>query len=132
MLKNLFFLLYYLLPIFVLKPLGHTLYMYNNKYPPNLYHLAYGVFCVNILYMLSQWRFFSNYVIQTIIHFFSVYSYTIFFIHILVIYVVTKFFHFHFNWVTFFFAVTVITVAVQLLFNKIAYLFSTLNKGPTI
>lgn len=120
------FLLYILLPLLVLKPLGRSLFMYDNKYPPNLYHLSYGVFCVNILYMLSQWRLFSNFIVQKIIHFFSIYSYSIFFIHILVIYVVTVFFHFHFTWVTFFLAVTGITVVVQLLFNKIVYFFSTL------
>ncbi|MFH0773608.1 MAG: acyltransferase [bacterium] len=127
-----FFALYYLLPILVLKPLGHTLYMYNNKYPPNLYHLAYGVFCVNILYMLSRWKLFSRYVVQTVVNFFSTYSYTIFFIHILVIYVVTVFFHFKFTWVTFFCAVTGITILVQLLYNGVVYLFSTLKRGPTI
>lgn len=128
----LFALLYYLLPIFVLKPLGHTLYMYNNKYPPNLYHLAYGIFCVNILYMLSQWKFFTNTILQTIIHFFSIYSYTIFFIHILVIYIVTVFFHFHFTWVTFFLVITILTTLIQLFFNGVIHLFSTLKRGPTI
>ncbi len=121
-----FFLLYFVIPLLVLKPLGRSLFMYDNKYPPNLYHLAYGIFCVNILYLLSQWKLFSNRVVQATIHFFSVYSYSIFFIHILVIYVVTKIFHFEFNWVTFFLAVTVITVLVQLIMNKVGYFLSTL------
>ena len=125
-------LLYYILPIVALKPLGHSLYMYDNKYPPNLYHLVYGIFCVNILYILSQWKFFSNTIVQKIFHFFSIYSYSIFFIHIVVIYIVTVPFHFHFNWITFFLAVTGITVLVQLAVNKSIYLFSTLKRGPTI
>ena len=126
------FMLYYLLSQFVLKPLGHSLFMYDNKYPPNIYHLTYGIFCVNGIYMLSQWRLFSNYAAQTIIHFFSTNSYTIFFIHILVIYIVTVFFHFHFTWITFFCTVTGLTMLLQLLYNEVVYLFSTLNKGPTI
>ncbi|MCX6730898.1 MAG: acyltransferase [Candidatus Roizmanbacteria bacterium] len=121
------FALYYILPPLILKPLGRSLFMYDNKYPPNLYHLAYGVGSVNLLYMLSQWKWFSNYIVQTIINFFSTYSYTIFFIHILVIYTVTVFFHFHFNWVTFFMAVTGITILVQLAYNGITHLLSTLK-----
>lgn len=121
------FALYYLLPILVLKPLGHSLFMYSNKYPPNLYHLAYGIGAVNVLYMLSKWKLFSSYIVQTIINFFSTYSYTIFFIHILVIYVVTIFFRFHFNWVTFFLAVTGITILTQLAYNGAAHLLSTLK-----
>jgi fucose 4-O-acetylase-like acetyltransferase len=121
------FALYYLLPILVLKPLGRSLFMYDNKYPPNLYHLAYGIGCVNVLYMLSKWKLFSNYFVQTIVNFFSTYSYTIFFIHILVIYVVTVFFHFHFNWVTFFLAVTGITMLTQLAYNGITHFLSTLK-----
>lgn len=119
------FVLFYVLPPLILKPFGHSLFMYDNKYPPNLYHLAYGVGCVNILYMLSQWRWFTHYVVQTIINFFSTYSYTIFFIHILVIYVVTVFFHFNFNWVTFFLAVTGVTILVQLLYNGVIQLISS-------
>lgn len=119
------FALYYILPPLVLKPLGHSLFMYDNKYPPNLYHLAYGIGCINVLYMLSQWKLFSNYIVQTIVNFFSVYSYTIFFIHILVIYAVTVFFHFNFNWVTFFLAVTGITILTQLLYNGVTQLISS-------
>ena len=125
-------LLFLVIPPLILKPLGHSLFMYDNKYPPNLYHLSYGIFCVNLLYTFSQWKFFAQKIVQNCIHFFSVYSYTIFFIHILIIYVVTVFFHFQFTWVTFFLTVTVITVVVQLLFNGVSHLFSTLNKGPTI
>ncbi|MCX6732154.1 MAG: acyltransferase [Candidatus Roizmanbacteria bacterium] len=119
------FALYYILPPLILKPLGRSLFMYDNKYPPNLYHLAYGIGCVNVLYMLSQWKLFSNYIVQTVINFFSVYSYTIFFIHILVIFVVTVFFHFNFNWITFFLAVTGITMLVQLLYNGVVQLISS-------
>lgn len=119
------FVLYYIIPPLVLKPLGHSLFMYDNKYPPNIYHLAYGIGCINILYMLSRWKLFANYIVQTIVNFFSVYSYTIFFIHILVIYVVTVFFHFKFNWVTFFLAVTGITMLTQLLYNGVIQLISS-------
>ncbi len=103
-----------ILPIF-----HHSLYMYDNKYPPNLYHLAYGFLSINILFFLSKRGVFSHKIIRSVIHFFSLYSYQIFFIHILVIYAVTVFFHIRFTWVTFFLSVTAISALIQLLFNGI-------------
>jgi len=102
---------------YVLPSLHHSLRMYDNKYPPNIYHLSYGIFGVNLLYFLSQKGVFSLKPVQTFIHFFSVYSYTIFFIHILVIYILTVFFRFHFTWVSFFIAVITITGITQVCLN---------------
>jgi len=103
----------------VLQPLHHSLFMYDNKYPPNIYHLSYGIFCVNVLYLLSRLKTFSFFWIQKAIHFFSVYSYSIFFIHLLVIFVVTVFYHFSFTWITFYLSVTLWSVVVQLLLNGV-------------
>lgn len=107
-----------ILPLF-----RHSLYMYSNKYPPNMYHLAYGFFSVNILFLLSKLGIFSNKRVRSVIHFFSLYSYSIFFIHILVIYTLTVFFHPTFTWVTFYFAVTFVSAFIQLLLNKIQKVF---------
>lgn len=104
---------------FILPSLHHSLYMYNNKYPPNIYHLTYGFFSVNILFFLSKLGVFSHKYTRTIIHFFSLYSYSLFFIHLLVIYAVTVFFHIKFTWVTFFLSVITISTLIQLLFNAI-------------
>ncbi len=116
-----FFVIFLLTQQFVLVPLGHSLRMYDNKYPPNIYHLSYCLGGLNILFFLSQKGLFTF--TRKFIHFLSRYSYEIYFLHILVIYAVTVFFHFKFNWVIFFLTVLGITSVVQVIFN---YLLSTL------
>lgn len=102
----------------ILVPLNHPLSMYSNKYPPNLYHISYSLFAINILYFLSRIRIFSIPPIQNIIHFYSVNSYQIFFIHILVIEAVWKWVR-PSNWVVFFLIVACISALVQIVFNNI-------------
>jgi len=102
----------------ILIPLKHSVSHYANKYPPNLYHLSYSLFALNILYYLSQIKIFSHPFVQNIIHFFSINSYELFFIHILVIEVVWKWMRPH-DWVAFFLIVTGISVVVQLGMNMV-------------
>jgi len=101
----------------VLLPLHHSFSMYYNKYPPNLYHISYSLFAVNILYYLSRIKLFASKLVQTIIHFFSVNSYQIFFIHIIVIEAVWKWIRPN-NWILFFAIVTYLSVLTQIGFNK--------------
>lgn len=103
---------------YVLLPLHHSFSMYNNKYPPNLYHIAYSLFAVNIIYFLSQKKLFSSSLVQRSIHFFSVNSYPLFFIHIIVIDGVWKWIH-PTNWILFFLIVTYISVIIQMGLNRI-------------
>ena len=103
----------------VLVPLHRSLTMYDNKYPPNLYHIAYSLFAVNILYFLSRARVFTASWVQSTIHFFSVHSYSIFFIHLVVIAGVWKWVHPN-NWILFYLLVAYISVLLQLVFNKLA------------
>ncbi len=126
------FIIFWVTMQYVLIPLHHSVSMFDNKYPPNVYHLAYSIFVVNLLYLFSKWGLFKHWIVQIPIHFFSIYSYSIFFIHVIVIYVVTVFFHFNFNWVTFFLTVTIVSALVQVALNGVFYLFSTLKRGPTI
>lgn len=109
---------------FFLQASKHSLQMYNNKYPPNIYHLSYGIAFLVIFYLAAKKGLFSFSPIQKIIHFFSVNSYPIFFIHVLVIYVLTVFMKFHFTWISFFFVVTGITVAIQVVLNKVSFLLT--------
>lgn len=113
----LFFMLFIASQQLVLLPFHRSLRMYDNKYPPNIYHLAYGFFGVNVLYFLSQKGVFKP--LQKVIHFFSVYSYSIFFVHILVIYVLTVFMKIKFTWVTFFIATLAVTTVIQLGINAL-------------
>ncbi len=110
-----------------------SLVMYNNKYPPNLYHLSYGIFFVFLLYLVGKQPFMSIPIIKKFFFFMSSQSYSIYFVHFLVIYVLTVFFRIKFTWESFFLAVFLITIVIQLLLGKAKhYLFSTLNRGPII
>ena len=120
-LTTIFFIIFLMTQQWVLIPAKHSLRMYDNKYPPNIYHLSYCLAGLNILYFLSQKGLFM--ITRRFIHFLSRYSYEIYFLHILVIYVVTVFFHFKFTWVTFFVTVLGITSILQVILN---YLLSTL------
>lgn len=123
----LLFVLFVLPRQLVLVPLELSLRMYDNKYPPNLYHLAYSMFCFNFIYFLSKAGVFRP--VQQFIHFYSINSYSIYFIHLLVIFAVTVFWSFHFNWITFYLAVIGITTVIQLLVNGVSA-FLRYRAGP--
>ncbi|MBI1862585.1 acyltransferase [Candidatus Microgenomates bacterium] len=96
-------------------PLDH----FSNKYPPNLYHLAFGFVSIIGLFFLSHILKNSHGYVRQVISFFSKHSYTIYFIHITVIYIITVVqkatFKSH-TFVSFFTEVLVATALIQLLF----------------
>lgn len=53
------FVVFFLLHV-VVNDFHLSLVMYANKYPPNLYHLSYGIFSVFVLYFISSLRFLSS------------------------------------------------------------------------
>ncbi len=99
----------------------HSLFHQSNKYPPNLYHLSYGVFAVLILYFIAKRNVFSPF--RRVFTFLSTYSYSIYFVHILVIYVFTKFFRIQFSWISFFVTVLTASIAIQWIINKSSTFF---------
>lgn len=114
----LFGLVYYATQQYVLIPAKHSLSMYANKYPPNIYHIAYSLFALNILYALSQWKVFAQKLVQPVIDFFSMYSYTIYFIHILIIEAVIRLMNVKtLHWFLFFVVITYLTAIAQLTYN---------------
>lgn len=68
---------------------NHNLSQYSNKYPPTLYHISFGIFSTIILYWLSKMKIFHVFNFHKILHFFSINSYSLFFIHILLIFLLT-------------------------------------------
>lgn len=103
---------------YVLIPAKHAISMYANKYPPNIYHIAYSLFALNILYGMSQVKVFSHKIIQAVIDFFSMYSYTIYFIHILVIEAVIRMMKVKtMHWFLFFALIAYATAIIQLAYN---------------
>ena len=104
--------------ILLLQQLSVT--QFNNKYPPNLYHISFGIFSIVLLYFLLQQSFFKLKAFEKPIYFLSRYSYEVFFIHILVIYIFRTFFKtIHFTWVSFFIVVFTLTIISQLAINSI-------------
>lgn len=102
----------------ILLPLHHSFSMYYNKYPPNLYHISYSLFAINIIYFLSRKQLFSSSLVQSVVNFFSTNSYSLYFIHILVIDAIWKWIR-PTNWILFFLLVTYISVVIQILLNRI-------------
>jgi len=102
--------------------LHHSITMYDNKYPPNLYHLAFGIFSTIGLYVIAKKGIFSLPLIKSLLLFLSKNSYSLFFIHWLVIYVMTVFFHFTFTWVSFFTTVFLFSIVMQIVLNRLSLL----------
>jgi len=103
--------------------IGHTLNHYTNKYPPTIYHISYGVFWTILLYRLSEMNLFKILKVESVLNFFSNYSYEIFFIHNLILYLFGWMnIQFH-NWIIFFMVITVLTVCFQLILNSVRKLY---------
>jgi peptidoglycan/LPS O-acetylase OafA/YrhL len=83
--------------------LGHSLQMYNNKYPPNLYFLAYGTTIVPFLLLLTRWGIFAWKPVEKYLVFLSKNSFPIYFIHSIILFLLTTFaFQKHMDWFSFF------------------------------
>lgn len=98
--------------------IGHTLNHYTNKYPPTIYHISYGIFWTIFLYRLSEINLFKIMKIESILNFFSNYSYEIFFVHNLILYLFGWLKVSFSNWVLFFTVIVGLTVLVQIILNK--------------
>lgn len=84
----------------------HSLTFYDNKYPPTLYFLSYGIFSIALLHFLAKRGVFSFFPVKKLFTFLSFYSYEIFFVHYVFLYLISWTFSWiHFNWITFFLAV---------------------------
>ena len=70
----------------ILQAQGKTLVLTENKYPPNLYYLSYGIFFTTVMYYihrLCSGNIFYKKYLQLPFDFLSVNSYSLFFIHFL-------------------------------------------------
>lgn len=107
---------------------NHSLAQFDNKYPPNLYHLSYGFFSIALLYFISLKGFFNFTPLKQFLFFLSKNSYTVFFIHFFFVYFFTIMMReIKFNWVSFFLTVLTLTLLVQWSYNKIAPRLPFLN-----
>lgn len=98
---------------------GESLTLTHNKYPPNIFYLSYGVFWTFFLYWIHPKLHIPKY-IDALFSFFSRYSYPIFFIHFLIIYIFLDFVPFRkLQWWGFLIIVLILTISGQLILNKI-------------
>lgn len=101
---------------------GNTLVLTENKYPPNLYYLSYGIFFTAIIYKLHQSASKTPIVtkwIQPYFDFLSKHSYSLFFIHFLFVKLFVDFgWHKDIGWISFFVFLMGISTAVQLGINE--------------
>lgn len=115
------FLVLHLSLRYYLSSYGANTILQDNKYPPNLYYLSYGIFWFIMLDFIFNLSIFKNKIIFGLINFFSKNSFSLFFIHYLVIQVTFRFFirNLQFNEWTLFFYVIIISSIVQLSLIKL-------------
>lgn len=101
--------------------IGHNLTQYANKYPPTLYHLSFGMFWVIILRAAAQKNYFSLFKFDRLLHFLSVNSYSLYFIHILVMFTLDWLNLMASNWPLFFIQIISITSAIQIFISYVLH-----------
>lgn len=103
--------------------LNHSLVMYDNKYPPNFYHLSFCSGSIFLIYWVAKIGVFSFYPINKYLSFLSKNSYSLYFIHYCMIYVLSVFTKIKFDWINFFVATTITTTVFQWLLNSLIIFF---------
>lgn len=117
-----FIIIFFILRIIEAR-IGHNLTQFENKYPPTLYHLSYGIFSTIIIFWLSKKNFFSYFNFEKLLYFLSLNSYSLFFIHILVMYSLNWFDLKTNYWFTFFLIIIGTSSIIQLVLNRFKKLF---------
>ncbi len=107
---------------YVLVEMGKSLVLTENKYPPNLYYLSYGIFFTTILYyshrFLTRKKLFATW-LQKWFDFLSRHSYSLFFIHFLFVYLLKDIGDYRkLQWWGFFGVITVVSIFAQIILNR--------------
>lgn len=92
--------------------LGNSSEFIKNKYPPNLYYLSYGMLATTLIYYLAKRGVFDS--IHKPIHFLSVNSYNIFFVHLFLVIAFSEFMNIQrLAWWMFFLLICTFTFIIQ-------------------
>lgn len=101
--------------------------LHENKYPPNVYFLSFGVLSLSGLLYLAQRGVFNPF--RKLLIFLSLYSYQIYFIHYFLLIAITICFRrFVDSWTSLFLVVFFLTMFVQLAWNKVGNIRINLRK----
>ncbi len=108
-----FWMVIYLLSREVLVWTGKSLVQFDNKYPPNLFHLSYGLAgTVSLLITSGVWDYFRP--VKNVIHYLSVHSYAVFFIHFYLIFISLYTLPVRtIGWIPFFFGILTGTIVIH-------------------
>ena len=104
--------------------IGPNLTHDENKYPPTIYHLSFGVFWVVILHWLSEKNIFAFLKFDRLLYFLSINSYPIFFLHLLAIFIIQWLKLMPPNWPIFFVEIFGLSVITQILYLRLGRAFS--------
>ncbi len=101
---------------------NHTLTLTENKYPPNIFYLSYGIFWTILLYELHLFfdaRGVIPQVVQRSFDFMSTHSYSLFFIHFWYVTILRKVIDYQMlGWLGFFGVVLGASIVTQVAINK--------------
>lgn len=113
-------LMIFLVPIFLFKNSENQTPLLDNKYPPNLYYLFYSFIVIDVFFLLNRFSLMKDNIINRFFIYLGTYSYELFFIHILIIYVLHKCdFFIQTNWAIGFIVVLAMSLIVQLISKQI-------------
>ncbi len=103
----------------LLTTIGRSLLFYDEKYPPNLYLLNYGIFATLILFWLIKKGLFDLGFLRKSLIFLGIHSYSIFFIHFFLVVGFNFWFGLgHLLWWQMFLIVLSMTLLIQTAINK--------------
>ncbi len=97
--------------------LGHSTLFRDNKYPPNLFYLSFGMLGILLLSFFAE-PLTKNSLVRKSIHFFSIFSYDIYFIHYGILTIFVAFLpQLHWPWWILLLTVLILSVLMQLVLN---------------
>ncbi|HRN69976.1 MAG TPA: acyltransferase [Candidatus Woesebacteria bacterium] len=108
----------------------HTLSFKGNKYPPNIFYLSYGLLCISIFILIYEQFNLKKYATHVLFNFASKFSYEIFFIHFLYLFIFVELTNYkQFTWWGLFLIITVLSLGTMFIWSKKNYFFSILKKA---
>lgn len=75
----------FLISFFIWKKFNLSTSLFDNEYPPNIFHLSYGIVLTMFTLALTNIKITENKLVKPIYSFFSLNSYTLFFVHYVIL-----------------------------------------------
>lgn len=114
----------YLLSLFTVHSFGHSINFYDNKYPPNLFVISFGIAAISLFYVIMAFVAQNGPINRSIINmliFLSRYSYSVYFIHYAILLLLSQWVEqLRSIWPLLFFLVFIPTLLIQKLLVIIA------------